>query len=125
MRRAEPISPASEWLLDNFHLITNEARSIRHDLPNGYYRRLPKVRLDDGRLVARIQVTAAEVIRHSDGRIDVERLRGYVHAYQSVSPLTIGELWAWPSLLKAGLISYVSELAEGIRRTREGVASII
>ncbi len=65
---------------------------------------------------------ATEVIRHSDGRIDAERLRGYVVAYQSVSPLTIGELWAWPSLLKAGLISYVSELSDGIRHARDEVA---
>ena len=112
VRRAEAASPAAEWLLDNFHLIANEVRSIHHDLPRGYYRRLPKVRRDGGRSVARIEVMATDVIRHSDGRLDAERLRGYVVAYQSVSPLTIGELWAWPSLLKAGLISYVSELAE-------------
>lgn len=122
VRRAESVSPAAEWLLDNFHLIANEVRSIRHDVPRGYYRRLPKVRFDDGRVVARVEVMAAEVIRHSEGRIDAERLRNYVLAYQSVSPLTIGELWAWPSLLKAALISYVSELADGIRRAREDIA---
>ena len=43
VHRGETVSPASEWLLDNFHLIANELRSVRHDLPRGYYRRLPKV----------------------------------------------------------------------------------
>jgi cyclic beta-1,2-glucan synthetase len=122
VRRAEPVSPAAEWLLDNYHLIANEVRSIRHDLPRGYYRRLPKARIDGGQQVARVEMMATEVIRNSDGRIDAERLRGYVLAYQSISPLTIGELWAWPSLLKAALISYVSELACGIRAARDDVA---
>ena len=122
VRRAEAVSPAAEWLLDNFHLIANEVRSIHHDLPPGYYRRLPKVRPAGGPVIARVEAMAVDVIRNSDGRIEAERLRGFVASYQSVSPLTIGELWAWPSLLKAGLIAYVSELSEGIRVARDEVA---
>ncbi len=118
VRQAEAVSPAAEWLLDNFHLIANEVRSISHDLPRGYYVRLPKVQREGGRSLARIEVLATEAIRRSDGRIDAERLRAFLLAYQSLSPLTIGELWAWPSMLKAALISYVSEIAEGIRRAR-------
>ena len=51
--------------------------------------------------LARIEVLAAQTIRRSDGRIDAERLREFLLAFQSVTPLTIGELWAWPSMLKA------------------------
>ncbi|WP_305068752.1 GH36-type glycosyl hydrolase domain-containing protein [Luteitalea sp. TBR-22] len=121
-RRAEPVSPAGEWLLDNFHLIANEVRSIHHDLPQGYYRRLPKARWGDAPRPARIEVMAIEAVRHSDGRLDAERLREFIEAFQSVAPLTIGELWAWPSLLKAAVIAYVSEIAEGLRRARDEVA---
>ena len=84
VHRGETVSPSSEWLLDNFHLIANELRSIRHDLPRGYYRRLPKVAAGppfSG--AARIEVMAIELIRHSDGRIDAERLRGFVLALSS------------------------------------------
>ena len=66
---------------------------------------------------------AVETIRRSDGRIDAERLREFLLAFESVTPLTIGELWAWPSMLKAALISYVSEIAEGMRRARADAAS--
>ena len=119
VHRGETITPASEWLLDNFHLITNEARTVHHDLPAGYYRRLPKVAVRKGETLTRLEVMAADLIRHSDGRIDADRLRGYTQAFQSVSPLTIGELWAWPSILKVALIAHVAGLAEGIRRTRD------
>ncbi len=119
VHRAETISPAAEWLLDNFHLIANEVRSVHHDLPAGYYRRLPVVPAPPFNGLTRIEVMATELIRHSDGRLDAERLRGFVQAFQSVSALTIGELWAWPSALKAALIVHVARLAEGIRRTRD------
>lgn len=122
VRRAEAVSPAAEWLLDNFHLIGNEVRSIRHDLPRGYYRRLPKARAGAGTRAARIEIMAAELTAHSDGRLDAERLRGYLLAYQSVAPLTIGELWAWPSMLKAALVSHVSQLSDSIREARDQVA---
>ena len=91
VHRGETISPAAEWLLDNFHLITNEVRTVHHDLPPGYYRRLPHAA---GNGSSRLEAVADDLIRHSDGRLDAERLRGYVQAFQSVSPLTIGELWA-------------------------------
>ncbi|AMY12396.1 Cellobiose phosphorylase [Luteitalea pratensis] len=122
VRHAEAVSPAAEWLLDNFHLIANEVRSISHDLPRGYYLRLPKVQVDGIGPLARIEVLAAQTIRRSDGRVDAERLREFLLAFQGVAPLTIGELWAWPSMLKAALISYVSEIGEGIRRARADAA---
>ncbi len=37
------ITPAAEWLIDNFHLIEKQIREIRADLPVGYYRQLPKL----------------------------------------------------------------------------------
>src|SRR5437879_4566770 len=37
------ITPAAEWLLDNYHLVEGQIREIRDDLPPGYYRQLPKL----------------------------------------------------------------------------------
>ncbi len=39
----ESITGAAEWLLDNFHIVSETLREIRTDLPPGYYRRLPKL----------------------------------------------------------------------------------
>jgi hypothetical protein len=38
-----PITPAAEWLLDNFHLVEQQLQQIADDLPPGYYRQLPKL----------------------------------------------------------------------------------
>ncbi len=35
-----PITPAAEWLLDNFHIVDEQIREIKGDLPPGFYRRL-------------------------------------------------------------------------------------
>jgi hypothetical protein len=37
------IAPAAEWLVDNFHIVEDQVREIREDLPAGYYRKLPKL----------------------------------------------------------------------------------
>jgi cyclic beta-1,2-glucan synthetase len=37
------ITPAAEWLVDNFYIVEEQLREIRDDLPQGYYRRLPKL----------------------------------------------------------------------------------
>src|SRR5215470_8081943 len=48
IREERSIVPAAEWLVDNFHIVDEQLREIRDDLPSGYYRELPK--LADGPL---------------------------------------------------------------------------
>jgi cyclic beta-1,2-glucan glucanotransferase len=112
------VDPAVEWLLDNFHLLDSQARALLHDLPMRYYRRLPKLAGRELSGQARIHAMAIELIRHGDGRLDAERLTRFVLAYQSVAPLTLGELWAWPIMLKLGLLENLRILTEGILRGR-------
>jgi cyclic beta-1,2-glucan synthetase len=118
VRRGEPVTPAAEWLLDNFHVIEGEIREIRHHLPSSYYRELPKLAARELAGTARVYAMAVELLRYSDARLDAARLRRFVHAYQSVAPLTIGELWAWPSMLKLALIEHVCRLAEEVIHAR-------
>lgn len=42
-RRHETITPAAEWLAENFHVVEEQVRAVRDALPRGYYRRLPKL----------------------------------------------------------------------------------
>ena len=37
------MTPAAEWLIDNYYLVEREIREIRSALPSGYYRQLPKL----------------------------------------------------------------------------------
>src|SRR5918994_3864207 len=103
----EPTSPAAEWLLDNFHIILTALRDIHHDLPAGFFRRLPWIAADEFAGLPRIYAMALELIRCSAGRLDPQRLHRFITAFQSITPLTIGELWAWPSALKLALVEHL------------------
>ena len=120
VRRGEPIAPAAEWLLDNFHLVEGEIREIRHHLPTRYYRELPKLATRELAGTARVYAMAVELLRYSDARLDVQRLNRFIYAYQTVAPLTIGELWAWPSLLKLALVVHLRRLSEELIESRQG-----
>ena len=113
VHRGVAVPPAAEWLLDNFHLVESEARAVRHDLPVRYYRKLPKLAAREYSGKARIHALALELIRHGDGRLDAERLTRFILAFQTVAPLTIGELWAWPSMLKLALVENLRLLTDG------------
>src|SRR6185503_11520544 len=106
------VSPAAEWLLDNFHLVASEIKDIRQNLPRAFYRELPKLAARDWAGHARIHALALELIRHSDSRLERPLLLRFIHAFQSVTPVTMGELWAWPIMLKLALIENLRRLAE-------------
>jgi cyclic beta-1,2-glucan synthetase len=108
------IVPAAEWLLDNYHLVEAQIHEVRDDLPPGYYRQLPK--LADGPFAGypRVFSIAWAFVAHTDSHFDPETLRRYIVAYQSVQPLTIGELWAVPITLRIVLLENLRRLADQI-----------
>ncbi len=110
----QPITPAAEWLLDNFHVVDEQIREIKHDLPPGYYRKLPK--LADGPLQGypRVMGIAWALVAHTDSAFDIEKLTRFVEAYQRVQPLTIGELWALAITIRITLVENLRRLAEAI-----------
>jgi cyclic beta-1,2-glucan synthetase len=112
------ITPAAEWLVDNFPIVDEQLREIRDDLPPDYYRELPK--LAEGHLAGypRVLGLAWAYIAHTDSRFDPDSLRRMVRAYQEVEPLTIGELWAIAISLRILLVDNLRRLAEQIVRSR-------
>ena len=84
---------------------------MRKNLPPGYYRELPKLALRELAGTARVYALAIELIRHSDSRLDRPKLVRFLNSFQVVAPLTIGELWAWPSMLRLALIENLRRLA--------------
>src|SRR5688572_12803730 len=109
---------AADWLLDNFHLVAAEISDIRRNLPRAYSRTLPTLASREHAGHARIYAIAVELIRHSDSRLDRQQLIQFLNSYQRVAPLTIGELWAWPSMLKLALIENLRRLAEELLAAR-------
>jgi cyclic beta-1,2-glucan synthetase len=112
------VTAATDWILDNFHVVASEIRDVRQNLPRGYYRELPKLALREQAGTARVYAMAVEIIRHSDSRLDRPKLVRFMNAFQTVAPLTIGELWAWPSMLKLALIENLRRLADKILESR-------
>jgi cyclic beta-1,2-glucan synthetase len=109
-----PITPAAEWLIDNFHLAEDQIREIRTDLPGSYYRQLPKLAEGPFAGYPRIFEIAWAFVAHTDSRFEAEILRRFVMAYQRAQPLTIGELWALAITLRVVLVENLRRLAEAI-----------
>jgi cyclic beta-1,2-glucan synthetase len=111
------ITPAAEWLVDNYYLVEREIQEIRVALPPGYYRQLPK--LVDGPFEGypRVFGVAWAFVAHTDSNFDTGLLCRFVRAYQEVQPLTIGELWAVAITLRIVLVENLRRLAELIMRS--------
>jgi hypothetical protein len=98
------ITPAAEWMLDNFYLIEEQIRTAKRHLPKGYSRELPRWAHGPSAKLPRVYDLAFEAIAHGDCRIDEEGLSRFVAAYQTAVPLKLGELWAIPIMLRLALI---------------------
>lgn len=120
VREQRAITPGAEWLLDNFHIIEEQISSIHIDLPESYYRELPK--LSEGFLAGypRVYGIAWALVAHTDSRFTPELLTLFVKAYQQITPLTLGELWAIPITLRVILVENLRRLAISIMRSQIG-----
>jgi cyclic beta-1,2-glucan synthetase len=114
----ETLGADAEWLLDNYHIIEETLREVRHDLPRGFYHELPKVADGPYRGLPRVYALSMELIAHTDSSLDETNITRFVQAYQSHTPLTIGELWAVPIMLRVGLLENLRRLAARMLHTR-------
>lgn len=112
------ISPAGEWLLDNFYVIEEQIRTANRHLPKGYSRELPHLAAGPSAGLPRVYDIALETISHGDGRVDPEVIHRFVTAYQSVTPLKLGELWAIPVMLRLALIENLRRVAARVAMHR-------
>ncbi len=119
IKDGRPISPAAEWLVDNYHIVEEQLREIREDLPKSYYHELPKLASGEFAGYPRIYAVAVALIAHTDSRLDTNTLRRFIAAYQINAPLSIGELWAVAITLRLSLVENLRRLALHIVRARE------
>jgi cellobiose phosphorylase len=112
------LTPAGEWLLDNFYLIVEQIRTAKRHLPKGYSRELPRLLNGPSAGLPRVYDLALETISHGDGRVDPEGLNSFIAAYQTVTALNLGELWAIPIMLRIALIENLRRVAVRIAADR-------
>ncbi len=108
------ITPAGEWLLDNFYLVEEQIRIAKRHLPKGYSKGLPRIASGKSAGLPRVYDIAIEIISHSDGHVDIYSLSNFITAYQKVNYLTLGELWAVPITLRLALLENLSRVASRI-----------
>ncbi len=118
VKAKQNIIPAGEWLLDNFYLIQEQIRVGKKHLPKSYNENLPRIKNETEVGIPRVYDIALEIISHSDGRIDLKSLTNFIQAYQTSTPLQIGELWAIPIMLRLALIENLRRLSTQIANDR-------
>jgi cyclic beta-1,2-glucan synthetase len=117
----QTIPMSAEWLLDNMYVIEGSIEDVKRNLPKKYYNELPKI--INGPLAGfpRIYAIAVELIKSTAGRLDKENVTEFLRSFQKNQSLTIGELWAFPLMLRFRLIEWIHDLAIHVdNRMREG-----
>src|SRR3546814_20724560 len=114
-------TPAGDVRLDTRDRIGERVRLARRHLPKGCSRELPRLDGGPSDRLPRVYDIALNASSHGDGRVDVESLGSFIAAYQPVTPLTLGELWASPNLLRPALSENVRQANRG--KGKEGVRS--
>ena len=113
------ISPASEWLLDNFYLIEEQVRLIRRHFPKGYSRQLPTLLNGPHAGYPRVYDLILRLISHLDGRVDGQAMNRFLAAYQRGTTLSLGELWAVPIMLRISLVENMRRIAAPLAQARQ------
>lgn len=112
--RNRRVPPAAEWLLDNYYLVEEQIHTAQKHLPKKYSRELPELANGPSAGLPRVYDIALENISHGDGRVNSETLSRFIAAYQTMTPLTLGELWAVPIMLRLALIENLRRVASRV-----------
>ncbi len=104
--RQRRVTPAGEWLLDNFYLIEEEVRTAKRHMPPGYSRELPRIASGESAGLPRVYDLALHAVAHGDSRLGRGSLTRFIASYQAVKT-TCGALrrgWrrAWRSAISRG-----------------------
>ena len=108
------VTPAAEWLLDNFHLVEAQLQQIHEGVPRRYYADLPKLADQQLEGLPRVYGIVWAYVAHTDSVLDPLLFTAFLNAYQDVSELTLGELWALPTTLRVVLIENLRRVADQI-----------
>jgi cellobiose phosphorylase len=119
---ARRITPASEWILDNFYLIEEQIQMARRHFPRRYSRELPRLVAGRSSGLPRVYDIVLGFISHVDAQLEQETIASFLSAYQVVTPLKLGELWAVPIMIRLALIENLRRITDRLvvgRRDRD------
>ena len=114
------MTPAAEWILDNFHVVDEQLKTIARDCTPAFLRSLPVLREGRLRNWPRVYALLLSFVAHTDSRFDSDALIAYIHGYQSLQPLTLRELWAAPVMLRCLFIENLRRIAVRVVQAQAG-----
>ncbi|WP_375688886.1 glucoamylase family protein, partial [Bartonella sp. AP57NXGY] len=115
-RNDETIAPSAQWLIDNHYTIDKTIQKLRRNLPKSFIKQLPLSTHKAG--IPRIFALTWLYIAHTDSSFSQETLTAMTNGFQEICALTIGELWALPSVMQMLLIENVRRLSVRIEKAR-------
>ena len=113
-RTGYDISPAAEWLLENFHLLEAQFKEVDEGLPSNYFKGLPVLVQPPLAGLPRVYGVAWAFVAHTDGAFDESLLVHFLNAYQQSCELRLSELWALPTTLRVVLMENLRRLADRV-----------
>jgi len=105
------LSSSGEWFLDNYHVVQEALRQVREDMPRHFYQELATIETASGERCPRVRAVAREIIRYSNNYLVFDQVRHFIRTYQAIADLTMGELWALPSMLRLGILENLTQAA--------------
>ncbi len=111
---------SAEWLLDNAYLIKEQVNDIRRSLPKKFYEELPVIASGADAGLPRVYRIASEIVAENDGALDAATIQNFLIAFQTVTTLNIGELWAVPQMLRLRLIECLRSLSLDVEQLQRG-----
>ncbi|MDX9864672.1 MAG: glucoamylase family protein, partial [Anaerolineaceae bacterium] len=99
---------AAEWMLDNYVYVQQALKQVEENLPGSYERQLPRLLEDPYEGQSRIYVLAAEILKDAAVVLDMEHIYQAVGRFQTISVLSMGELWALPTMLRVSLLEMLA-----------------
>ncbi len=108
------IHPAGEWILDNYYAIEETYKTIKKELTLKKYINFTGISNGEYKGFARIYVLASEIVGYTDGRIDSNKLKELLKAYQNKKMLQMEEIWNISIFLNIALIEQIRTICEKI-----------
>ncbi|MDZ7717630.1 MAG: glucoamylase family protein [Balneolaceae bacterium] len=127
-KKEQDLSPAAEWLIDNFYIIQEQIVQVKVDFPREYQVSIPSITDGEFKGLPRVYELILDYLTLTDNLLDPDVLAVYLKNYQEVNTLMIGEIWAIPIMIRLILIQRLAEKASRIiyrKKIRKSVQSII
>lgn len=124
VKAEKEITPASEWLIDNFYIIQEQVVQVENDFPQNFQRNIPSLTSGEYRGWPRVYEMVLNLAIQTDNLIDLETLLHYVGSYQEEKTLMLGEVWAIPIMARLVLLLQLSDKASGIIQMKRMQAEV-